>query len=98
MVLNSDSRYKDIAILFRNNSSADGIETSLKKMGIPYKRKGGVSFFETKEIKFLLDFLSLVVNPKDMMAFIHIFENAKGVGASKAKDIFISLQILEMEI
>ena len=83
--------YKDIAVIFRNNSSADGIEASLRERHIPCKRKGGVSFFDTKEVKFILDFVSLLVNPKDMMAFIHIFENSKGIGTSTAKDIFISL-------
>ncbi len=83
--------YEDIAIIFRNNSSADGLEAALRESNIPCKRKGGVSFFDAKEIKFILDIVSLIVNPKDLMAFIHIFEYAKGVGSALAKDIFISL-------
>jgi len=78
----------DIAVIFRNNSSADGIEASLREAGIPCKRKGGTSFFDAKEIKFLLDLLSLLVNPKDMMAFIHIFEYASGVGSALSKEFF----------
>lgn len=78
----------DIAVIFRNNSSADGIEASLREAGIACKRKGGTSFFDTKEIKFLLDVLSLLVNPKDMMAFIHIFEYASGIGSALAKEFF----------
>ncbi|SFV68280.1 ATP-dependent DNA helicase UvrD/PcrA/Rep, epsilon proteobacterial type 1 [hydrothermal vent metagenome] len=77
-----------IAVIFRNNSSADGVEASLREYGIPCKRKGGTSFFDTKEIKFLLDLLSLLVNPKDMMAFIHIFEYARGVGSALSKEFF----------
>jgi len=77
-----------IAVIFRNNASADGIEASLREVGIPCKRKGGTSFFDTKEIKFLLDLLSLLVNPKDMMAFIHIFEYASGVGSALSKEFF----------
>ena len=77
-----------IAVIFRNNSSADGIEASLREVGIPCKRKGGTSFFDAKEIKFLLDLLALLVNPKDMMAFIHIFEYANGVGSALAKEFF----------
>lgn len=77
-----------IAVIFRNNSSADGIEASLREYGIACKRKGGTSFFETKEVKFLLDLLSLQLNPKDMMAFIHIFEYASGVGSALSKEIF----------
>jgi len=77
-----------IAIIFRNNSSADGIEACLRELGIPCKRKGGTSFFDAKEIKFLLDLLSLLVNPKDMMAFIHVFEYASGVGSALSKEFF----------
>ncbi len=77
-----------IAIIFRNNSSADGLEACLRELGIPCKRKGGTSFFDAKEIKFLLDLLALLVNPKDMMAFIHIFEYASGVGSALSKEFF----------
>ncbi len=79
---------KEIAVIFRNNASADGIEASLRELGIASKRKGGNSFFEAKEVKFLLDVCSLIVNPKDMMAFIHIFEYGKGIGTALAKEMF----------
>ena len=78
----------DIAVIFRNNASGDGIEASLREMGIPSKRKGGNSFFEAKEVKFLLDVCSLIVNPKDMMAFIHIFEYGRNIGSAVAKEMF----------
>lgn len=77
-----------IAVIFRNNSSADGVEASLREYGITCKRKGGTSFFDAKEIKFLLDLISLLVNPKDMMAFIHLFEYARGVGSALSKEFF----------
>ena len=77
-----------IAVIFRNNASADGVEASLREYGIPCKRKGGTSFFDAKEIKFLLDLLALLVNAKDMMAFIHIFEYARGVGSALSKEFF----------
>jgi DNA helicase-2/ATP-dependent DNA helicase PcrA len=91
MIKNSRQQYQNIAVIFRNNSSADGIEASLRELNIPSKRKGGKSFFEAKEIKILLDLLTLIVNPKDMMAFIHIFEYAKNVGSALSKEFFISL-------
>jgi len=91
MINDRPTPYKDIAVIFRNNSSADGIEASLRELNIPSKRKGGTSFFESKEIKFLLDLLALINNPKDMMAFIHIFEYAKNVGSALAKEFFISM-------
>ncbi|HHO42203.1 MAG TPA: ATP-dependent helicase [Epsilonproteobacteria bacterium] len=84
--------YNEVAVIFRNNSSADGIEAALRERGITCKRKGGTSFFDSKEIKALLDLLTLLVNPRDMMAFIHLFEYAKGIGSSVAKELFESLQ------
>ncbi len=89
----SDSSYhKDnIAVIFRNNSSADGVEASLREIGLSCKRKGGISFFDTKEVKAMIDLLTIVVNPKDMMAFIHIFEYAKNMGPAIAKEIFDGL-------
>ena len=78
----------DIAVIFRNNASADGVEATLRELGINCKRKGGNSFFEAKEVKFLLDTMALVVNPKDMMAFIHIFEYGRGIGTALAKEMF----------
>ncbi|MDR1007067.1 MAG: ATP-dependent helicase [Campylobacteraceae bacterium] len=81
----------DIAVIFRNNSSADGIEASLREFGIKCKRKGSNSFFDSAEVKVMLNLMSLFVNPKDMMAFIHIFEYAKGIGAAFSKELFDAL-------
>jgi len=87
----SPTPFNDVAVIFRNNSSADGIEASLRELSVPSRRKGGTSFFDAKEIKFLLDLLALLNNPKDMMAFIHIFEYAKNVGSALAKEFFTSM-------
>ena len=84
----------EVAVLFRNNSSADGIELYLRELGISSKRKGGVGFFDTKEIKVTLDILTFLHNPKDIMSFIHIFEYAKGVGSAIAHEIYEALKIL----
>ncbi len=80
--------YEDIAVIFRNNSSADGIEAHLRELGIACKRKGGTSFFDAKEVKAMLDMFTILINPRDLMSFIHIFEYAKGVGGVFAKDLF----------
>ena len=93
-ILNSTTHRDEIAVLFRNNSSADAIEAMLREKGIECRRKGGVGFFESKEIKVTLDILSFLLNPKDIMAFIHIFEYAKGIGSAIASDIFEALNTL----
>lgn len=87
----SSTPHSEIAIIFRNNSSADGMEVSLREFQIPSKRKGGMSFFDALEIKFILDILTMQINHNDMMAFIHIIEYGKGIGKAIAKDIFDAL-------
>ncbi|WP_258436589.1 ATP-dependent helicase [Helicobacter monodelphidis] len=87
----SHTPHSEIAVIFRNNVTADGIEACLREIGIPSRRKGGVGFFESKEITLMLDLLSLFHNPRDMIAFIHILSYAKGVGSSIAQDIYTQL-------
>ena len=82
---------EEISIIYRNNSSADGIEVNLRDLGIPCKRKGGHSFFDAKEIKVILDIIFLLFQHNDMMAFIHVIEYGKGIGKAIAKDIFDAL-------
>ena len=84
----------DIAVIFRNNASADGIEATLREIGLPCKRKGGKSFFDAREVKAILDIYVLFVNSSDMMAFIHIFEYAKGIGSAAAKELFVAFKKL----
>ncbi len=84
----SSTPYEEIAVIFRNNSSADGIEASLRELGIGCKRKGSVSFFDAKEVKAVLDIVTLLINPKDVMSFIHVLEYAKGVGPAIAKELY----------
>ena len=86
--------HEDIAVIFRNNSSADGIEVALRELGIGCKRKGGNSFFDAKEVKAILDLYTLLINENDMMAFIHLFEYAKGCGSAMAKELYMALKTL----
>ncbi len=91
LIKSSKTPHEEVAVIFRNNSSADGIEATLREVGIACKRKGGISFFDSREVKAMIDLISVVVNSKDMMAFIHTFEYAKGVGAALSKELFEAL-------
>ncbi|WP_294963232.1 ATP-dependent helicase [Sulfurimonas sp.] len=93
-IRDTQTEHEDIAVIFRNNSSADGIEVGLRELDIPCKRKGGTSFFDAKEVKAVLDFYTLLVNEADMMSFIHLFEFARGIGSAMAKEIYIALKTL----
>ncbi len=91
IIQNLKTPHDEIAVIFRNNSSADGLEATLREKGISCKRKGSSSFFDAKEVKIVLDLFSIALNPKDMMSFIHIFEYAKGVGSAIGKELFDAL-------
>ena len=91
LISKSTTPHEEIAIIYRNNSSADGIEANLREFAIPAKRKGGMSFFDSVEVKFVLDVLVMQISHNDMMAFIHIVEHGKGIGKAIAKDVFDAL-------
>lgn len=86
--------FQEVAIIFRNNASADACEVALRELGIPSKRKDTRSFFEAKEILLLLDICAFVANSKDMMAFIHTLSYGPMIGDSIAKDIYEALLTL----
>ena len=62
-------KYADHVILYRNNAQSRTVETTLAKSGIPYKIIGGVRFYERKEIKDIIAYFRLAVNPNDEEAF-----------------------------
>jgi len=93
-ISNTTTPHEEIAVIFRNNSSADGIEVGLRELGIACKRRGGTSFFDSREVKAILDLYTLLVNESDMMAFIHLFEFARGIGSAMAKELYIALKTL----
>ncbi len=61
--------WQDFAILYRTNHQSQLQEVSLRSSGIPYKILGGFSFFDRKEIKTALAYLSFVSNPHDSISF-----------------------------
>ena len=78
----------DIAILYRSNVQSRILEECLVKSGIPYVIYGGVNFFERIEIKDILGFLRLAVNPEDDAAFERIVNiPARGIGEKSLEKI-----------
>lgn len=72
---------KDFAILYRTNAQSRSFEESLRRMGIAYKIYGGMSFYQRKEIKDLLAYLRIVVNPKDEVSLKRIINYpVRGIG------------------
>ncbi|HEV8507373.1 MAG TPA: UvrD-helicase domain-containing protein [Chitinophagaceae bacterium] len=72
---------KDFAILYRTNAQSRAFEESLRRMGIPYTMYGGISFYQRKEIKDLVAYLRVIVNPKDEESLKRIINYpARGIG------------------
>ncbi|GAA9573116.1 ATP-dependent helicase [Helicobacter pylori] len=86
--------FKEVAVIFRNNASADQLEAALRSNNVPSKRKGSASFFESKEVALALDICALIFNPKDIMAAIHVLSCISDIGSNTAKDIHEALMLL----
>lgn len=72
---------KDFAILYRTNAQSRAFEESLRRMAIAYTIYGGMSFYQRKEIKDLVAYLRLLVNPRDEEALKRIINfPARGIG------------------
>ena len=73
--------YADFAILYRTNAQSRVFEEALRKRSMPYKIYGGLSFYQRKEIKDVIAYFRLVVNPNDEEAFKRIINYpARGIG------------------
>lgn len=69
--------WQDYAVLYRGNFQARVLETQLRQMQIPYKLSGGTSFFARAEIKDIMSYLRLIINPDDDSAFLRIINTPK---------------------
>lgn len=75
--------YSDFAILYRTNAQSRVFEEALRKRGMPYRIYGGLSFYQRKEIKDIIAYFRLIMNPNDEEAFKRIINYpARGIGAT----------------
>ena len=73
--------FSDFAILYRTNSQSRALEDSFRRSGIPYNIVGGFRFYERKEIKDVIGYLSLIVNTKDTISLRRIINfPPRGIG------------------
>lgn len=88
--MNRQLANKDFAILYRTNAQSRALEEALRKINIPYRIYGGTSFYQRKEIKDMLAYFRLVINPSDEDAFMRIVNfPARGIGKTSLEKLVV---------
>ncbi len=84
----TSAKYKDFAVLYRTNNQSRIVEEALRKKNIPYKIYQGHSFYNRKEIKLMIAYLRLIVNPQDDEAFKRTVNfPTRGIGATSMERV-----------
>jgi DNA helicase-2/ATP-dependent DNA helicase PcrA len=87
--LSQQLNWSDFAILYRTNAQSRIFEETLRRKNIPYKIYGGLSFYERKEIKDILSYFRMVINPEDEEAFKRSINYPKrGIGDTTIQKVF----------
>ena len=80
--------FRNIAILYRTNAQSRSLEEQLRKLAIPYRIYGGLSFYQRKEIKDVIAYLRLAVNPRDEEALKRVINYpARGIGDTTVQKV-----------
>lgn len=93
------AEYSDFAILYRTNAQSRSFEESLRKLNMPYKIYGGLSFYQRKEIKDLIAYFRLTANPNDEEALKRVINYPKrGIGNTTMEKIIIAAQQYDVSL
>lgn len=79
-IRNNKLNYKDFAVLYRTNAQSRVIEEIFMKEGMPHTIVGGIRFYQRKEIKDIISYLKIIVNPKDNEAILRVLGVEEGIG------------------
>jgi DNA helicase-2/ATP-dependent DNA helicase PcrA len=91
--------YKDFAILYRTNAQSRSFEESLRKLNMPYKIYGGLSFYQRKEIKDLIAYFRLAANPNDEEAFKRVINYPKrGIGNTSIEALIVAAKQYDVSL
>ena len=89
--MRNQQKNSEFAILYRTNAQSRAMEDALRKRDIPYRIYGGLSFYQRKEIKDVLCYLRLVINPKDEEALIRVINYpARGIGDTTVEKLTVA--------
>ncbi len=87
----SNCSYNDFAVLYRTNRQSRSFEEALRKLNIPYKVYGGLSFYQRKEIKDLLAYFRLAANPNDEEALKRVINYPKrAIGKTSIEKLIVA--------
>jgi DNA helicase-2/ATP-dependent DNA helicase PcrA len=90
---------KGFAILYRTNAQSRSMEEALRKLNVPYRIYGGMSFYQRKEIKDLISYFRLVCNPRDEEAFKRVINYpTRGIGQTTVDKLMVAAAEKEMSI
>lgn len=84
----AEGQYSDFAIFYRTNAQSRVLEEQLRTQSVPYKIVGGVRFFERMEIKDMIGYMKLCMNPADDMAFKRVINvPTRGIGKTTVEKL-----------
>jgi len=91
--------YSGFAILYRTNAQSRAFEEALRKLNVPYKIYGGLSFYQRKEIKDIIAYFRLICNPNDEEAFKRVINFPKrGIGDTTIDTLFVASQNYQVSV
>ena len=89
--LGEDAEYRDFAVLYRQNSLSRSVEDALRKMNIPYRVYQGISFYGRREVKDVLAYMRMAVNPHDDESLVRVINYpARGIGQTTMDKIRVA--------
>ncbi|QDO95340.1 AAA family ATPase [Formosa sediminum] len=89
--MNEQLKHSDFAILYRTNAQSRSMEDALRKRDIPYRIYGGLSFYQRKEIKDILSYLRIIINPSDEEALKRVINfPPRGIGQTTIDKLIIA--------
>ncbi len=98
-LMSAGRKYSDFAVLYRTNAQSRSFEDAFMGHNIPYRVLGGMKFYDRKEIKDMMAYMRLVLNPADDLAFMRVVNEPKrGVGAKTIEKLQILANQRDMSL
>jgi DNA helicase-2/ATP-dependent DNA helicase PcrA len=96
---NDNFKFSDHVVLYRTNAQSRSIEDQLRREAIPYQIIGGVKFYDRKEVKDVLAYLRLIVNPSDSVSFDRVVNfPPRGIGKTSIDKFKNFSQLIDLNL